>query len=561
MLESMATGVGPKCFCPATPLVTQAWVLALADHPDLQFATYILNGIRIGFHIGANRGKAIHPSRQGNLPSVRQHNILVTQHLQAEQDARRLLGPLPAHLAGLCQTSPIGLIPKPHQPGKWRLIVDLSSPGGSSVNDAIATELCHLHYASVLDAAALVRLLGRGTVLAKFDLHQAYRILPVHPDDHPLLAVKWQGETFIDTALPFGLRSAPKIFSAFADALAWVLRARGVNWQLHYLDDFLVLGRPGSQECARALQQALATCSQLGVPISAHKTEGPSTSLTFLGIQIDTVAMSLSLAPDKLARTLGMVLSWRGRRSATKRELQSLIGRLSHAAFVVAPGRAFLRRMIELMKVAKRPDHHIRLTAEFKSDLQWWASFLPRWNGRSILPDPVPAHTVTSDASGTWGCGAVSDKGCYFQLEWPESWAHVNIAVKEMVPIVIAMAIWGHKWKDCTVLARTDNMAVVQALAGGSAKQPVLMHLIRCLHFFTARYNIVIKPSHIAGSLNVAADALSRNKLTVFHHSTPQAAKQPSPVPELLVDMLIRQCPDWTSPSWRTMFVSLSTMH
>ena len=295
--------------------------------------------------------KAICPSRHGNLPSVRQHHILVTWHLQAERDARRLLGLLPAHLAGLCQASTIGLILKQHQPGKWRLIVDLSSPGGSSVSDAIAPELCHLHYASVLDAAALVCHLNKGTVLAKFDLHQAYRILPVHPDDHPLLAVKWQAETFIDTALPFGLWSAPKIFSTFADALACVLRARGVNWQLHYLDDFLVLGWPGSQECALALHQALTTYSQLGIPISAHKTEGPSTSLTFLGIQIDTVAISLSLAPDKLARTLGMVLSWRGRRSATKCELQSLIGHLSHAAFVVAPGRAFLRRMIQLMKV------------------------------------------------------------------------------------------------------------------------------------------------------------------------------------------------------------------
>ena len=151
------------------------------------------------------------------------------------------------------------------------------------------------------------------------------------------------------------------------------------------------------------------------------------------------------------------------------------------------PGRAFLRRMIDLMKVAKLPSHHVRLTSDFKSDLQWWVSFLPGWNGRSILPQPDPSHMVTSDASGTWGCGAVSDSGEFFQVPWPESWVYVNIAVKEMVPIVIAVAIWGQKWAEHTLLVRSDNMSVVHALSAGSAKDSLLMHLIHCLHFFTAR--------------------------------------------------------------------------
>ena len=554
-LEAMATGLGPTCFIPATPLVLPAWVQALADHPDKQFAEYILRGISCGFHIGVDRARAIRPRREGNLPSVRMHPGLIAEHVRTEQEAGRLLGPVPEPLAGLCQTSPIGLIPKPHQPGKWRLIVDLSSPSEESVNDAIPRELCHLQYASVLDAAALVRHLGKGTILAKIDLHQAYRIIPVHPDE---LGVRWQGQTYIDTALPFGLRSAPKVFSAWADALAWVLADAGVTWQLHYLDDFLFLGHPGTRECEKALSQAIDTLNQLGVPLAAHKTEGPATSLTFLGIQIDSATMSLSLAPDKLARILHLVLSWRSRQTATKRQMQSLIGHLSHAAFVVAPGRAFLRRMIDLMQVAKKPHHHVRLTADFRSDLQWWASFLPSWNGRAILPDPVPAHTVTSDASGSW---AVSDSGQYFQLQWPESWLGVNIAVKEMVPIMVATAIWGHEWEGHTVLARSDNMAVVQALAKGSARHPLLMHLIRCLHFFTARHDISIKATHVAGSNNVAADALSRNKLTLFLQTNPQAAEKPSQIPGPLVDMLVRQRPDWTSSNWRTMFISSLTTH
>ena len=61
--------------------------------------------------------------------------------------------------------------------------------------------------------------LGRDCLLAKMDLKHAYRIIHVHPDDRPLLAVKWGEAVFLDAALPFGLRSSPKTFSALADAL------------------------------------------------------------------------------------------------------------------------------------------------------------------------------------------------------------------------------------------------------------------------------------------------------------------------------------------------------
>ena len=225
-----------------------------------------------------------------------------------------------------------------------------------------------MHYSSVQDAAYMIRTLGPGTLMAKMDLHQAYRILPVHADDHPLLAIRWGQSTYIDTALPFGLRSAPKIFSAFADALAWVMQDHGISRQLHYLDDFLFLGPPASDNCAMYLQSALRVCSQLGVPVATHKTEGPCTRLTFLGIQIDTETMQLSLAQDKLSRMSALVLSWRSKRAAIKQELQSLIGHLSHAATVVQHGRTFLRRMIDLTKQAKQQHHHLRLSEEFRSD-------------------------------------------------------------------------------------------------------------------------------------------------------------------------------------------------
>ena len=156
--------------------------------------------------------------------------------------------------------------------------MDLSSPAGHSVNDAISADYCHQQYASVLDAARLIRYLGVGTLLAKVDLQNTYRMVPVHPDDHHLLGLCWEEEVFIDTAVPFGLRSAPKMFSALADALAWIIHARGVVHQLHYLDDFLLLGWPGGIECGQVLSQTLQICQELGVPIALRPQAGISPS-------------------------------------------------------------------------------------------------------------------------------------------------------------------------------------------------------------------------------------------------------------------------------------------
>lgn len=555
-LELHATGLGPSVFRPATPLKLPAWQRALADHPDKHFCRYIINGIAQGFHIGCDRAVTLLPC-SSNMPSVHQQPQLVEAQIRAEVEAGRLLGPLPPHLAALVQTSPIGLIPKPHQPGKWRLIVDLSSPAGMSVNDAISPDICHMRYATVLDAVNIIQQLGRGTLLAKLDLQNAYRMVPVHPDDHQLLGIRWGQEVFIDTALPFGLRSAPKVFSALADALAWILHSRGVTHQLHYLDDFLLVGPPQSLGCAQSLQTTLSICEELGVPVAAHKTEGPSSALTFLGIRIDTVSMELSLPPEKLVRTIAMVLEWRERKVATKKQLQSLIGTLSHAATVVVPGRTFLRRLIETMAIPKLQHHHVRLNREFQSDIQWWASFLPQWNGRSIQPPRQPTHSFWSDASGSWGCGAISHTFQWFQVQWPQSWQCYHIAAKEMVPVVVAAALWGPDWHTSTIQVFSDNMAVVCALSTGTARDPLLMHLLRCLHFFCARFSIAIRATHIAGVLNTAADALSRDKMNVFLSCAPQAQHNPVHPPQALLDMLLLSRPDWTSSAWRSQFLSI----
>lgn len=112
------------------------------------------------------------------------------------------------------------------------------------------TSLIELCYPSVDGAIDFVVALGRGTQLVKIDLKNAYRILPIHLENRQFLGVAWEGHVhvYVGQCLPFGLCSAPKIFTAFADVLAWVLHSKGVPYLLHYLDDFLLFDSPASLE-------------------------------------------------------------------------------------------------------------------------------------------------------------------------------------------------------------------------------------------------------------------------------------------------------------------------
>ena len=135
-------------------------------------------------------------------------------------------------------------------------------------------------------------------------------MVPVSPDDRMLLGMLWRGMLYVDGALRFGLRSAPKLFTAVADGLLWVMGRHGVSNALHYLDDFLIMGPPHSKECEGALRTSLALCEFLGFPIASHKVEGPATSVAFLGILIDSEAGVLRLPGDKLARLQDIIRQW-----------------------------------------------------------------------------------------------------------------------------------------------------------------------------------------------------------------------------------------------------------
>ena len=467
------------------------------------------------------------------------HPAVVTAELQKECAAGRVIGPSPVPPLANLKCSGVGVVPKKN--GTWHMIHHLSAPRGTSINDFILREEYSLHYATINDAVASLLQLGTGTLMAKVDLKSAFRMVPVRQEDWELLGIHWQNQYYIDTCLPFGLRSAPYLFNQFTDALHWILQNNyDIPHLIHYLDDYLLMEQPASPRCGHRLETFLRVCNLLGVPVALDKLEGPSTSLTFLGLELDSNRQEIRLPPTKIREITAELDRWSCAHKTTKRKLLSLIGVLSFAARAVPAGRLFLRRLIHLSTKVQRLHHHIRLNQEALADIVWWKSFLPDWNSRAYFSDPsaVDAHDLDlyTDASGRFGCGAYF-QGQWFHHQWQshqELSKHISIQWQELFAIVAASLIWGHQWTRRKIRFFCDNLPIVQAWQGKASSQPRIMSLLRLLFFTAAKGNFTITLKHIPAVKNSIADAISRQNFTLFFSLAPQAQRTPTPTPGML---------------------------
>ena len=306
----------------------------------------------------------------------------------------------------------------------------------------------------------------------------------------------------------------------------------------HYLDDYITAGAADSEECQRNCQIIASICELLGIPLAEDKCEGPRTCLEYLGFLLDTIRGEIRLSEEKLQQLERLLHEWEAKRTCTKHELESLIGQLQHASIVVKPGRSFLRKMIVLAKVAVKPWHHIRINASFRADLAWWKAFLRAWNGitmMTMLDEQAPGGMVTSDASGSWGCGAFSGSN-WFQLQWNTNLLSKSIAVKEMIPIIIAAAIWGKLLRGKLVICHCDNQSVVAVIKARYSRDDELMHLLRTLFFIEATFGFQLEARHLSGMHNELA--LSRYKLPLFFSKAHSVEQSPTPIPAELLRLL-----------------------
>jgi hypothetical protein len=432
----------------------------------------------------------------------------------------------------------MGAFEKRRQPGKYRIIHDLSWPPGHSVNEHIDAAEYTLHYMSVDDVVDVIQSHGRHARLAKLDLADAFHHIRVRREDWELLGTTWTSdlgdtEHYVSTVLPFGLRSSPKLFNNFAEAAKWIMKERGAGYVDHYLDDFITVATPQSSECQNNLETMLTVCAELGFAVNPQKVVPACTELEFLGIVIDTDKMELRISDERLTEIKSELDQWRKRPRGRKRALLSLIGKLSFVARVVRNGRSFLRRFIEAASQTAHLHHYVKLSQDTRADLEWWYQYLDQWNGISIFPDPLwttaASLEIYTDASNI-------ALAAYFDGEWFVERADTSttIAHRELRALVLAAATWGASWTAKRIIFYCDNMTTVQVLTSGVSKCKDLMGLVRSLLYLAAKYQFCYKLLYINTKDNTVADALSRFDFYRFWHLAPNANSimtTPQPIP------------------------------
>ena len=247
-----------------------------------------------------------------------------------------------------------------------RVIVDLSFPAGHSVNAGVSKDQ-YLGTPFLLTLPSIdiitqkVKILGKGSLLYKIDISRAFRHIKMDPGDYNLLGLKLDSY-FIDSCLPFGFRHGSAIFQRICDAVCHFMSREGYV-VTNYIDD--VLGHALPSKAHESFKRLYQMLQELGFDISNHKLVPPSTKAVCLGVEISTTEFTVSIGTAKMQEVIEICKAWNGKTSCSKRELQSLLGKLLYISKCVKASRVFLNRMLDLLR-AMGNQKLINLTADFK---------------------------------------------------------------------------------------------------------------------------------------------------------------------------------------------------
>ena len=218
-----------------------------------------------------------------------------------------------------------------------------------------------------------------------------------------------------------------------------------------------------------------------------------------------------------------------------------LIGHFNFANRVIVPGRSFLSFLFHLAYTVKDLHLHVRISKEARIDLSMWHEFLTHWNGRSLFLNSPPVSNVHlqlyTDAAGSEGYGAIFGSKWFTGL-WTEEFIRLikhtrSSTLLELVPIVSSAVVWGSHWIGKRIVFNCDNQALVYIMNKRRSPNATVMLFLRRLTMLSLLYNFHMMASHIPGSKNDIADALSRQQWSRFRLLAPWADSYPCDTPVL----------------------------
>ena len=521
------------------------WDESLRNHPNKEFYNYIMDGNMHGYDIGIDRTVKLQQNHR-NLKTNTLEKIAITDWIiKGVEDKGNIYGPFESQqdASNHCkfidelQLAPIGAVPKEVDVYgnilKYRPIVHMSAPRkGGSVNSAIPQVKKDVDYIRFRAICEWIFALGVGAWIWTADAQDAYLRVPVNKQSWKYMGFKWFGMLFIICSLAFGLASACRIYTEFADAVLWIILHncgelfyfRGLLCLHHYLDDFFG-GHQSKIMAERQFEAVLYWFRMLGIPTTVKKCCRPSQTPRILGFEYNTITQTVRVPDDKvmkIVREIQIILRWR---KIPKRELLKIIGKLRWTSMVIFPGAAFVRHLENAAYEVKELHHFVKLRGELKKELRWWLHTLPSTkNGvqlEFILKDRKGVSgsfdlDVYTDASTSFGVGGHIE-GCnekWFRHQWEHTQDKPDIVFNELLGVCAAVRLWGHEWKGKDILIHCDNMGVVEILKRKCCnfRRKDLMELVRIIGRAAVEYGFYFKVVHIKGVDNKIADGLSRKE-------------------------------------------------
>ena len=409
--------------------------------------------------------------------------------------------------------SPLNSVAK-RESNDRRLILDLSFPRGQSINDGIDKD-SYLGIEEKLTLPSLDKLvtrimqLGVYCKLYKVDLARGYKQIYICPLDIEKMGFTSDGRMFFDCTLSMGSRSSARCCQRVTNAIVYIYTKWGY-FAINYLDDI------GGAEQEHKADEAFAILRKLlvdfGLAEARNKSCAPAHVMVFLGIEVNSILLTLRIPEGKLCEILNLLESWESKVVATRKEVQQLAGSLNFVARCVRSGRVYLSRILNFLRGLPLTGK-VKVDREVQKDIKWWKEFFPLYNGVSMMlynEWGVPDEQIASDSCLTGGGACTSRYFIHFEFpQWViDRCKYINEL--ECVTLVVAVAKWAHLFPRSRIQLNCDNQVTVVSINSGSSRNQVLQSCLRYLHKIMALENIDVKAVYLTSRQNRVCDLLSR---------------------------------------------------
>lgn len=391
-----------------------------------------------------------------------------------------------------------------HQPGKDRPILDCSP-----LNRHL--ECPHFKMEDMKTAIGLIK---QGDWLTKVDIKDAYLHVPLHESAARHMGISMtDGTVWKFKAMPFGLNTAPLVFTRIMRTALKSLREKGICL-VAYLDDILIVSK-SKEEAIRHTNETTRWLERLGFIINYKKSMvHPTQALEFLGLLVCTKSMSLYVTPPKITkiqREAKQILS-KGQWPAKK--LAATIGLMNSVCKATSPGILMTRFLQANLTEALNTNNNnwksttVHLWETAKEELRWWKDDFKAFNGRPFKMPTIECTIYTDASQSGWGgvCGSDTVSGF-----WSETESSQSSNMRELRAIHKTVGALEKVIKGKKLLIRSDNMTAIANIAKeGGNQNPLYIQLLKDLYWELKRLNCTVVMRHVPGASNVFADAASR---------------------------------------------------